>query len=194
MKIRESGMPEQDYWDSFFETGSILDKLGVTSACGDLVEFGCGYGTFTVPAAQRISGTVRALDLEAEMLQATNALASVSGVDNIELLLRDFVADGSGLPDQSADYAMLFNILHVEEPVALLREAYRNLSAGGHLGIIHWNHDEQTPRGPPLSMRPRSEQCRAWAVPLWLVTGPRRLTAIRLLSRQHSRLQGCTDS
>ncbi|RLA29895.1 MAG: hypothetical protein DRR11_14530 [Gammaproteobacteria bacterium] len=163
MKIRESSMPEQDYWDSFFETGPILDKLGVTSACGDLVEFGCGYGTFTIPAAQLISGTVRALDLEPEMLQATNALASASGVDNIELLLRDFVTDGSGLPDQSADYAMLFNILHVEDPLALLREAYRNLSAGGQLGIIHWNHDEQTPRGPPLSMRPRPEQCRSWA-------------------------------
>jgi SAM-dependent methyltransferase len=163
MRVRESGMPEQEYWDSFFAPGPLLEQLGLTAACHDLVEFGCGYGTFTIPAAQRISGTVRALDLEPEMLQCTKELAESNGVDNIELLLRDFVADGSGLADQSADYVMLFNILHVEEPVALLHEAYRNLSDGGLLGIIHWNHDEETPRGPPLSMRPRAEQCASWA-------------------------------
>lgn len=163
MKVRESGMPKQDYWDSFFAPGPLLDRLGLTSACRDLLEFGCGYGTFTIPAAQRISGTVRALDLEPEMLQSTQQLAASHGVDNIELLQRDFVADGSGLADQSVDYVMLFNILHVEEPLALLIEARRNLSDNGLLGIIHWNHDEETPRGPPLSMRPRPEQCRSWA-------------------------------
>lgn len=163
MKIRESGMPGQKYWDSFFEPGQILDQLGVTAACGDLVEFGCGYGTFTIPAAQRISGTVRALDLEPDMVHATKELAWSSGVDNIELHLRDFVADGSGLADQTVDYAMVFNILHVDNPLALLREAYRNLSDGGLLGIIHWIHDEKTPRGPPLSMRPHPEQCCSWA-------------------------------
>jgi len=163
VKIRESGMPEQKYWDSFFEPGQILDQLGVTAACCDLVEFGCGYGTFTIPAAQRISGTVRALDLEPDMVHATKELARSSGVDNIELLLRDFVADGSGLADQTVDYAMVFNILHVDNPLALLREAYRNLSDGGLLGIIHWIHDEKTPRGPPLSMRPSPEQCCSWA-------------------------------
>jgi SAM-dependent methyltransferase len=163
VKIRESGMPEQDYWDSFFAPGAILDRLGLTSACHDLLELGCGYGTFTIPAAQRISGTLRAIDLEPEMLQNMQQLAVSHGVDNIERLLRDFIADGSGLADQSVDYVMLFNILHVEEPVTLLLEARRNLSEGGLLGIIHWNHDEETPRGPPLSMRPRPEECRSWA-------------------------------
>jgi cyclopropane fatty-acyl-phospholipid synthase-like methyltransferase len=143
--------------------GAILDQLGLTSACHDLLEFGCGYGTFTIPAARQISGTVRALDLESEMLRNTQQLALSHGVDNVELLLRDFVADGSGLADQSVDYAMLFNILHVEEPVALLLEARRNLADNGLLGIVHWNHDEKTPRGPPLRMRPRPEQCRSWA-------------------------------
>ena len=156
-------MPGQEYWDSFFDPGAILDHLGVSGDCGDLVDFGFGYGTFSVPAAQRISGTVIALDLEPAMLDATGKLASSLGLENIDLRLRDFAADGSGLADQSVDYAMLFNILHFEAPVSLLREAYRNLSAGGALGIIHWNQDEETPRGPPLDMRPRPEQCRSWA-------------------------------
>ena len=82
---------------------------------------------------------------------------------NIEFAFRDFVSDGSGLVDQSVDYAMLFNILHLDEPVTLLREAYRNLEDGGLLGVIHWIYDGDTPRGPPLDVRPKPEQCQAWA-------------------------------
>ena len=62
------------------------------------------------------------------------------------------------------DYAMLFNILHAERPDVLLAEAYRILSPGGILGIIHWNYDPTTPRGPSMDIRPRPEQCRDWAI------------------------------
>jgi hypothetical protein len=46
----------------------------------------------------------------------------------------------------------------------LLKEVRRNLEEGGLLGIIHWIYDEDTPRGPPMDIRPRPEQCREWAV------------------------------
>src|SRR5208282_1998215 len=29
---------------------------------------------------------------------------------------------------------------------------------------MHWNHDPATPRGPSMTIRPRPEQCRAWAI------------------------------
>jgi SAM-dependent methyltransferase len=58
---------------------------------------------------------------------------------------------------------MLFNILHIEEPVKLLAEAYRVLTPGGRAAIIHWKHDPQTPRGPSLAIRPKPEQCLEWA-------------------------------
>lgn len=163
MRIRESGMPPRDYWDSFFDVEKILDALMLDASRNDLLEFGCGYGTFTLPAARRISGQVIALDLDPEMLDTTRGLANAAGLLNIECVMRDFVADGSGLPDGSVDYAMLFNILHGQDPVALLGEARRNLRPGGLLGIIHWNYDETTPRGPPMDIRPRPEQCLGWA-------------------------------
>jgi len=56
-----------------------------------------------------------------------------------------------------------FNILHVEDPVELLREAFRVLSPEGKLGIIHWKTDPATPRGPSMAIRPQASQCRAWA-------------------------------
>ena len=63
MKIYDSGMPEEKTWDSFFDQASILSKLHLTSECKDVVEFGCGYGTFTIPAASKIKGNVFAIDI-----------------------------------------------------------------------------------------------------------------------------------
>ncbi len=140
----------------------MVGKLDCTGPCGDVVEFGCGYGTFTIPAAKSVHGTVFAMDLDSEMVVATARKAEESKLTNVVGSVRDFVADGSGLPDCQAGYAMLFNILHLEEPVALLREAYRVLTPGGKVGLMHWRTDIETPRGPSLPIRPSAEQCRSW--------------------------------
>ena len=55
MKTRESGMPEEEMWREFFDPEAILQLLKLTSACRDVVEFGCGYGTFTIPAARIVA-------------------------------------------------------------------------------------------------------------------------------------------
>jgi SAM-dependent methyltransferase len=60
------------------------------------------------------------------------------------------------------DAALLFNILHHEEPVALMKEALRVLKPKGMLAVIHWNYDPTTPRGPAMEIRPRPEQCIEW--------------------------------
>ena len=163
MKVRESGMPEQDAWESYFDPDLILTRLGLTSACNNVVEFGCGYGTFSIPAARRVAGTIYALDIDASMMATAKRRAEECGLSNIEFSVRDFISEGTGLTTGSMDYAMVFNILHHENPIDLLREAYRNLRAGGLIGIIHWIHDPDTPRGPPISIRPPPEQCRQWA-------------------------------
>ena len=162
MKGRESGMPEGSDWETFFDPRCILEKLGCLGHCGDIVEFGCGYGTFTIPAAQLVAGRVFALDIEAEMVAETARKATDAGLANVFAEQRDFVASGCGRADKSAGYAMLFNILHIEDPVALLREAYRVLSPGGTVGIIHWRTDIPTPRGPSLDIRPTPDDCRSW--------------------------------
>lgn len=162
-KGRESGMPEEGVWASFFQPECVLAALGCDDRVREVVEFGCGYGTFTVPTARRVRGTVYALDIDAEMAELTARRAAEAGLANVRVERRDFVADGCGRPGGSAGFAMLFNILHIEEPVALLREALRVLAPGGTCGIIHWNYDPATPRGPSMEIRPRPEQCRRWA-------------------------------
>ena len=163
MKVRESGMPEEKTWDGFFSPSRILKRMGINKKVKDAVDFGCGYGTFTIPTARMICGKVYAIDIESEMIEETKRKVRKDRLSNVETILRDFISDGSGLKDESVDYVMLFNILHTKEPEKLLREAYRILRNGGKLGIIHWNYDSATPRGPPMEIRPKPEQCIKWA-------------------------------
>jgi ubiquinone/menaquinone biosynthesis C-methylase UbiE len=141
----------------------MVAKLGCTGPCGDVVEFGCGYGTFTIPTAQSASARVFALDIEPHMVAETLRKAEAAGLSNVTGIVRDFIADGTGLSDEQAGRAMLFNILHIENPLGLLREAYRVMRPGGEVGIIHWRTDIPTPRGPSLSIRPTAELCRKWS-------------------------------
>jgi SAM-dependent methyltransferase len=165
MKGRESGMPDEVYWASFFDTEGVLDRMLLgPDACYNLLEFGCGYGTFTLPAAKRTPGLVTALDIEPEMVSLVDQRAYAADVSNIRAVLRDFVAHGMGVENGSQGHAMLFNLLHIEEPLLLLREAYRCLKPGGILSVIHWRSDIETPRGPPMAIRPRPELCATWLV------------------------------
>ncbi len=57
MRFRDSGMPDEAYWETLFGVPLILSKLGI-GRFNDVVELGCGYGTFSVPVAQTIRGTL----------------------------------------------------------------------------------------------------------------------------------------
>jgi ubiquinone/menaquinone biosynthesis C-methylase UbiE len=164
MKVRESDIPAEEVWEGFFDPFEILSTLGIDSTVADVAEFGCGYGTFTIPAATLVSGSIYAIDIESEMINTVKERAQRSGLTDIVLMLRDFIADGSGLADVSVDYVMLFNILHDERPERMLNESYRILRPNGKVGIIHWNYDSSTPRGPPIDIRPKPEQCYEWAL------------------------------
>lgn len=162
MKVRDSGMPDEEMWSGFFEPAKVLETFGLDRDVHDLVEYGCGYGTFTLAAAGIVSGTVYALDIEADMVSLVEEKCREAGITNVRATVRDFVKEGTGLPEDSIDAALLFNILHHEEPVALMKEALRVLKPGGRLAVIHWNYDPTTPRGPAMEIRPRPEQCLAW--------------------------------
>lgn len=164
MKGRESGMPDAAYWNSFFDATEILRRLQVTP-CGteSVVEFGSGYGTFTLPLARMTRGRIVALDIEPDLVRSLEHAALARGIGNVEVVEQDFVGHGTGLPDGSIEHALLFNILHIEDPMALLCEARRVLKPDGTASVIHWRRDIPTPRGPSLDIRPTPEDCADWA-------------------------------
>jgi len=158
MKVRQSGMPDESMWNSFFDIPSVLSELQIDSQVSNLVEIGTGYGTFTIPAARLITGTVYGFDIEKDMLDIVTRNLLNECIENVVLEQRDILAETTGLADNSVDYVMLFNILHHESPNDFLQEAYRILKQNGRIGIIHWRSDVETPRGPDLSIRPKPEQ------------------------------------
>jgi ubiquinone/menaquinone biosynthesis C-methylase UbiE len=165
MKVRDSGMPgEEEQWSQFFDPDSILRQLELTPEIHSVADLGCGFGTFSVLASQIIRGKVHAFDIDEDMINLLRKKTEKLKINNIELYLRDFIADGTGLKAGSVDYVMLFNILHHDNPFQILDEVYRILAFGGKAGIIHWRSDIPTPRGPALDIRPTPEQCKKWTI------------------------------
>jgi ubiquinone/menaquinone biosynthesis C-methylase UbiE len=164
MKGRESGMPDEAYWQTFFYADCLVEKMECAKEKNEsITEFGSGYGTFTFTAARCTSGIIHAFDIEPDLVALVQSKALDAGLSNVRAEVRNFVAQGTGLMSESIDHAMLYNLLHIEEPIQLLKEAFRILRPGGIVSIIHWKYDPSTPRGPSMNIRPRPEQCRAWA-------------------------------
>ncbi len=162
MVIRESGMPEMERWESFFDPHAILLAFGLSSEDKTIIDFGCGYGTFSIVAAEISLGDVYAFDNDDYFLAESRKRATEKGLEKVHCIQRDFVKEGVGMQSGSADFVMLFNILHAENPINILLEAYRVLAPKGRAAVIHWNYDPLTPRGPSMDIRPKPEQCQIW--------------------------------
>lgn len=105
-------MPEEQYWETLFDVPLIMEVLGIDSRLGDVAEFGCGFGTFSVPVARRISGRLFAYDIDPSMIARTRERATAASLGNVVLREYDVMEDGFGLPDGSVNAVLLFNILH----------------------------------------------------------------------------------
>ncbi|MCG3144127.1 MAG: hypothetical protein HONDAALG_01520 [Gammaproteobacteria bacterium] len=172
MKLRQSGMPEEGYWETLFDVPLILDRLEIDDKLRNVVELGCGYGTFSLPVAKRISGLLGTYDIDSDMVERTRERATDAGVLNISCSVRDVFTEGFGVASDSQDACLLFNILHCEGPVGVLEEASRVIRPGGLIHVIHWRYDPSTPRGPSMDIRPRPEQCCEWSLQAGLVPTP----------------------
>ncbi len=160
MKARESGMPDEQMWNQFFDVERILFDLEINYHIKKLVDLGFGYGTFTLPASRKINGNVYAYDIEEGLTNMLKSRLTTGDIQNVFLFAKDFITEGTGLQNEEADYVMLFNILHAEKADDILNETYRILRKNGKVGVIHWNYDADTPRGPSMSIRPKPEELK----------------------------------
>jgi ubiquinone/menaquinone biosynthesis C-methylase UbiE len=154
MKVFDTGIPEETYWNSLFDIKAILAWLNLIEGVSPIAEIGCGYGTFTIAIAAIAGGTLHAFDIDAVMLERTRHNVEGADVQNVEFHERDVLEQGTGLASESMRTVLLFNILHSAENRVLLVEASRVLQLLGSLFVLHWRKDITTPRGPSMASRP----------------------------------------
>jgi ubiquinone/menaquinone biosynthesis C-methylase UbiE len=100
--------------------------------------------------------------MDPDMITRVNDKTRNTPLNNVEAGIRDILKDGSGLPEESADYILLFSVLQTRQPNTLLKEAYRVLRKTGRVTILNWTVDPATPCGPPIAMRLSITQSIEW--------------------------------
>jgi len=166
MKYRESGMPDENLWRTFFDPAQILNLMGINEKIKILVDIGCGYGTFLFPASKFVEKVI-GIDIDKRMIEYCSNIIQENKFKNIELIDVDIsqnqtIQEKLSLYSNQIDYITLFNILHCEDPVKLLQSIYNILKHESKIGVIHWKH-QNTPRGPSMEIRPTPEQIMDWA-------------------------------
>jgi len=119
----------------------VLEKVGI-KAGQTVLDFGCGSGTYTIPAAKVVgnSGEVYALDKDKGVLNDLERRAKSEGLTNIEPM---HTSGGTeiALATESVDVVLLFDVFHdyyfpsLGERQKLLIEIYRILKPHGLLSV-----------------------------------------------------------
>ena len=120
--------------------GLFRDKKGevlLTGAKrGDVIlDYGCGIGFNTIPAAEIVGkeGMVYALDIHPLAIKSVEKKIREKGLKNVKTILSGL---DTGLPDESVDIVLLYNVFPmVKNRSALIKELYRVLKPGGILSI-----------------------------------------------------------
>ena len=125
----------------------VLRSIGIKKS-QNILDFGCGSGNYTIPAAKIVeeTGKVYALDKDKKQLNQLRQKAKSIGLENIEIIKT------SGelkipLGDRTFDAILFYDILHhyyfsLGEIEELLKEAYRILRPNGIISVYP-KHIEQ---------------------------------------------------
>lgn len=158
--VRESGMPTSEYWSTFFEPEGLLDEFGFIEHAR-IIEFGAGYGDFTVPLARRCQ-SLTTFEISPELCTALSERLRREQVLNVSIVEGNFFDRNLLCSQGTFDAVVLFNIVHMENPPVLIRELRTVMRPEGLVYLLHWRTDLETPRGPSLAIRSSPEQCRNW--------------------------------
>jgi ubiquinone/menaquinone biosynthesis C-methylase UbiE len=109
----------------------VLAEVGV--GAGQVVlDFGCGSGTYAIPAAKLVGkdGRVYALDISSRALDRMEKKAEQEGLKNIVRI--DSGEEEIPIEDEAVDHVLLIDILQeIDDREALFDEVYRILKPDG---------------------------------------------------------------
>jgi len=121
--------------DNAFE---VLRKVGVKKG-ETVLDYGCGPGIFTIPCAKIVGGEGKtyALEVRPHVLERVKEKARNEGLGNIETVLSDSSKVTTGLPDESVDAILVYDVMHaIDDRQGLLKELHRVLRRDGFLSIF----------------------------------------------------------
>jgi predicted RNA methylase len=81
--------PQNLIANSVLDPPAVLARLGLRLETASAVEFGCGYGTFTFPAAWLTHGPIYAFDMEPGMVEMVSNKARQRGLRNVVCEVRE---------------------------------------------------------------------------------------------------------
>jgi len=122
----------------------LLRQLGIREG-QTVLDFGCGSGTYTIPAAKIVGkqGSVYALEKDREALNELMQKATSAGLENLERMETSGEVDIE-LEDESADAVFLFDVFHsfffpqADARRKLLEEIYRIMKPSAFVSISVW--------------------------------------------------------
>ena len=123
----------------------FLKDMGIKK--GQIVlDFGCGDGHYTIPAAKVVGkeGLVYAQDKDKGALDELMKKAKAEGLENISIIKTEGELK-IDLKDKSLDAVLLYDILHyheINERRKIYDEVYRILKNGGLLSVFPRHHKE----------------------------------------------------
>ena len=122
-----------------------LKDIGIKKG-QSILDFGCGDGHYTIPAAKVVGekGLVYAQDKEKEALDQVIKKANAEELENIKVIKTkgELKID---LNDKSLDAVLLYDVLHyhdMEERRKIYGEVYRILKNGALLSVFPRHHKE----------------------------------------------------
>ncbi|OFW68000.1 MAG: hypothetical protein A2Y74_01390 [Actinobacteria bacterium RBG_13_63_9] len=99
-----------------------------------VVDYGCGPGSFTIPAAELVGqeGKVFAVDIHPLAIRNVEEKARRKGLQNVQTILVEEYDTAIG--ESSVDRVLLIDTIHlIDDPDALFREIHRMLKPDGLL-------------------------------------------------------------
>ena len=120
--------------DLLFPRRNILKEVGIEPGF-QVLDYGCGPGNYIVPLRELVgaAGRIHALDIHPLAIRSIRSIIAKRQLANVQTIRSDYK---TGLPDDSIDVALLYDILHdLDDPKPVMGELHRVLKPGGILSL-----------------------------------------------------------
>lgn len=142
---------------NWFHPKLNLESIGLRPGMV-FMDIGCGYGFFTIPAAQIVGeqGKVYGVDVSASSIDRLKREASQKGLKNVTATVS--AAEETVFCSECADIIFYSIVLHdFRDPVKVLQNAKRMIKPTGMLVNLDWKKKRMS-IGPPMRIRFNEEQ------------------------------------